>query len=150
MFQNGQPATPNRSALSETAIGKSQAFQIPSESEQPCSPPSIGHLRPVDNVMLSPSKSLNDEFAPTSSQGTCKSPDLTVSDEQQGMPRQLFQTPQDISKLKTSSAATLTPPMVSSTPTCTNPGRPTRLRKQTKLYDASLGKYVDRMESKQE
>ena len=150
MFHNGQPAHPNRSALSETAIGKSQAFQTPSESEQPCSPPSIGHLRPVADVMLSPSKSLNDEFAPTSSQGTCKSSDLTVSDEQQGMPRQLFQTPQDISKLKTSSAATLTPPMVPSTPTCTNSGRPTRLRKQTKLYDASLGKYVDRMESKQE
>ena len=53
---NAQHASQNRCALSETASGNSHVFQKPSESEQPSSSSSNGHLGPVAGELLSSSK----------------------------------------------------------------------------------------------
>ena len=88
MFLNAKSAPQNRCAVSETASGNSYAFQKPSESEQPCSSPLNKFLGTDANELFTPPRCSNDEYIPTSSQG--RSPDLTVSDKQQAMSKQLF------------------------------------------------------------
>ena len=144
MFLNAQPVHQNRCALSETASENFHAFQKPSQNEQPCSSPSNGHLVPAADELFSPPRISNEELVPISSKD--KSPDVSVGGKQQATPRQLFTPKKSLpADSKSSLAGAPTPPVVPSL--CTNPGRPTRLRKQTKLYDASLGKYVERTES---